>query len=173
MRGGDDDRHAAGDLLEREPHHLVALLVGQQELLREVRQDADAVDALVDHQVHDAPVALDVEVAIVVEDGRRDRQDALVGFGHGVISSWRTGRNANGDTVVRRVLAALVPRKRRAMLPMSGSTSKQRGRSPSGSRPAAFDQKIESEPWLKIIDWRKASSALSPMTMASTSGAIG
>ena len=36
-----------------------------------------------------------------------------------------------------------------------------------------YHQKIESEPWLKIIDWRKASSALSPITMASTSGAIG
>ena len=38
---------------------------------------------------------------------------------------------------------------------------------------SGFDQKIFSEPWLKIMDWRKASSALSPMTIASTSGAIG
>ena len=36
-----------------------------------------------------------------------------------------------------------------------------------------FDQKIASEPFDMIIDWRKASSALSPITMASTKGAIG
>ena len=38
---------------------------------------------------------------------------------------------------------------------------------------SGFDQKIDSEPFDMIIDWRKASSALSPITMASTSGAIG
>ena len=36
-----------------------------------------------------------------------------------------------------------------------------------------FDQKIESDPCDMIMDWRKASSALSPSTIASTSGAIG
>jgi hypothetical protein len=86
MRGRDDDRHAAGHLLQREPHDLVALLVGQQELLGEVCQDADAVDALVDHQVHDAAVAINVEVAVLVEDGGGDWQDAGVGLAHDVRS---------------------------------------------------------------------------------------
>jgi hypothetical protein len=45
MRGRDDDRHAPRDLLQREPHDLIALLVGEQELLREIGEDADAVDS--------------------------------------------------------------------------------------------------------------------------------
>jgi hypothetical protein len=150
---------------------MIALLVGEQELLREIGEDADAVDALVDHQVHDTPVALDIEVAVVVEDGRRDRQDALVGFGHGVVSGGGQGGKRTGNTDVRQCWRPW----RRA----SGGRSADE-RHQQQARPIAisvetsgFDQKIESEPWLKIIDWRKASSALSPMTMASTSGAIG
>ena len=48
---GDDHGDAAGDVRQAEVEQRVALLVGQQELLGEVREDADAVDALVDHAV--------------------------------------------------------------------------------------------------------------------------
>jgi hypothetical protein len=34
-------------------------------------------------------------------------------------------------------------------------------------------QKIATEPLDRIIDWRKAASALSPITIASTTGAMG
>ena len=60
----------------------------------------------------------------------------------------------------------------RAAGPTSGHPSRKRPSAASvPTRP--FDQKIASDPRDKIIDWRKASSALSPSTMASTRGAIG
>ena len=54
----------------------VALGVRQQELLGVVGQDADAVDALVDHAIEDAPLPVEVEIAVVGEWRRRDRKDA-------------------------------------------------------------------------------------------------
>ena len=42
---------------------VVALVVGEQELLGIVGEDADAVDALVDHAVEHAALAVEVEVA--------------------------------------------------------------------------------------------------------------
>ncbi len=75
-----DDRHPAGDMLQHRVHHLFALGVGQHELLGEIRQDADAVRAGVDHEVDAAPLAFEIEFAAIIEDGRRDRKDAAVGF---------------------------------------------------------------------------------------------
>ena len=40
----------------------------------------DAVRAGVDHEIDAAPLAVDVEFAALIEDGRRDREDAAVGF---------------------------------------------------------------------------------------------
>jgi hypothetical protein len=83
----DDHRHAAGDVRAAELEQRRALVVGEQELLGVVREDADAVDALVDHAVEHAPHARQVEAASVVERRRRDRVDAGPGLrrrcGHG------------------------------------------------------------------------------------------
>ena len=49
----------------REIEQNVALVVGQQELLGVVGQDADAVDPLVDHAVEHAALAVEVEIAVV------------------------------------------------------------------------------------------------------------
>ena len=49
--------------VEAEVEQRVALVVGQQELLGVVGEDADAVDALVDHAVEHAALAVEVEVA--------------------------------------------------------------------------------------------------------------
>ena len=42
---------------------MLALVVGEQELLGVVGEDADAVDALVDHAVEHAALAVEVELA--------------------------------------------------------------------------------------------------------------
>ena len=54
-------RPATCDDAQIEQH--VALRVGEQELLGIVGEDADAVDALVDHAVEHAALALEIEVA--------------------------------------------------------------------------------------------------------------
>ena len=41
VAGRDDDRNAAGDVIEHRRHHRFALAVGQHELLGEIRQDAE------------------------------------------------------------------------------------------------------------------------------------
>ena len=65
---------------------VLALVVGDGELLGVVGQDADAVDAGVDHEVDGALLALQVKLAVVVEGGRGDREDARVdGAGHGLL----------------------------------------------------------------------------------------
>ena len=66
MAARHDDRHAAGDVREAQVEQRVALGVGQQELLGVVGEDADAVDALVDHAVEHAALAVEVEVAVFV-----------------------------------------------------------------------------------------------------------
>ena len=60
--GGDDDRDAARDVLETEPGEGLALLVGEQELLGVVREDAEPVRALVDHAVDRPLLTLEVEL---------------------------------------------------------------------------------------------------------------
>ena len=59
-------------------HDALALVVGQRELLGEVREDADAVRAGVDHEVDAAALAVEVELAAVVEDRRRHGKDTAV-----------------------------------------------------------------------------------------------
>jgi hypothetical protein len=68
-------------MLETEPEQAVALLVGEQELLRVIREDANAVDALLDHAVEHAAHAVEVEVAALRERRRGDREHARVGLG--------------------------------------------------------------------------------------------
>ena len=74
MRGGDDDGHAAGDVIEHRPHDGFALVVAEDELLGEVGEDADAVRAGIDHEVDGALLPLEVEPPVLVEHGRGDRK---------------------------------------------------------------------------------------------------
>ena len=58
----------------------VALLVVEQELLGVVGEDADAVDALVDHAVEHAAHAVEIEVAVLLKRGGRNWQHAGIGL---------------------------------------------------------------------------------------------
>lgn len=88
VAGGDDDRHAAVHALQDLPRQDLALLVGQQELLRIVRQHAQAIDAGVDHELHAAALTVQVQAAVVVEDRRHDGVEAAMagrmGEAHGI-----------------------------------------------------------------------------------------
>ena len=59
-------------------HHLLALGVGQHELLGEIGQNADAVRTRVDHEVETAPLTVQIEFPAIVEDGGHDGKDAAV-----------------------------------------------------------------------------------------------
>ncbi|MNR33638.1 hypothetical protein D3C85_1513240 [compost metagenome] len=89
MGGSDDHRHAPGHMFERQPGERFALVVGQQELLGKVGQDAQAVDAGINHEVDAALLARQIERAVFVERRRHDREDAAVAgvgkSGHGVL----------------------------------------------------------------------------------------
>ena len=66
-------------MVEDQGGQSLALVVGDGELLGVVGQDADAVDAGVDHEVDRALLALEIEVAVLVEGGRGDGEDARKG----------------------------------------------------------------------------------------------
>ncbi len=100
VAAGDDHRHAARDLGETQIEQGIALAVREQELLRVVGQDADAVDALIDHAVEHPALAVRVERARRGERGRRDREHARVGLALGkachdmLLPGCRSGRFA-------------------------------------------------------------------------------
>ena len=75
MGGRDDHGHASGDVAQDRAGQHLALLVGEDELFREVRQDAQPVRTRVDHEVHAAELPGHVEVAVLVEDRRHDGED--------------------------------------------------------------------------------------------------
>ena len=81
MARRDDHGHAAGDMLQGQPGQPVALVVRQQELLREVREDADAIHALVDHAIQDPGHAFGVDLAVVGEGCGCDGPDTAVSVG--------------------------------------------------------------------------------------------
>ncbi len=85
MADGDDDGQAPRHMLKRDLGQKAAFLIGDQELFREVGEDADAIAALIDHTVDHTFHALIVDRAVIVERGRGDGPDAGV-FGHSVIS---------------------------------------------------------------------------------------
>ena len=58
-------------------------------------------------------------------------------------------------------------------LPINGHSSKSKASVMITATSVEFVQKIVSDPLEKIIDWRKASSVLSPSTIARTMGAMG
>ena len=73
-----DHGHPAGDVLEHRIHHLLALGIRQHELLGKIGQNADAVGAGIDHEIDAAPLAIEIELAAIIEDGGRDGKDAAV-----------------------------------------------------------------------------------------------
>src|SRR5436305_242115 len=79
MRRRHDDRHPACDVLEHRAHHDVALGVGEHELFGEIGEDADTLRAGIDHEIDAAALAVEVEFAAVIKDGRYDGKDAAIG----------------------------------------------------------------------------------------------
>src|SRR5688500_5003782 len=79
MRRRHDHGHAARDVLEHRIHHPFALGIGEHELLGKIGEDADALGAGIDHEIDAAPLAVEIELAAVIEDGGRDGKDAAIG----------------------------------------------------------------------------------------------
>lgn len=68
---------------------------------------------------------------------------------------------------------AYLPRSLLMPAPITGQKSRRKANSMMQATSVEFVQKILKEPFDMIIDCLKASSALSPSTMANTMGAIG
>ena len=79
MRGRHDDRDPSGDVLQHGGQDGVALLVGEHELLREVREDAQPLRAGIDHAIDGALLAFEIEAAVGIEHRRNHREHAFVG----------------------------------------------------------------------------------------------
>src|SRR5204863_2067045 len=94
VAAGDDHRNAPGDVGQAQLRQPVALLVGKEELLREVREQADRVDALVDHAVEYSPLTVVVDVAALGEGRWRDGQDAAKWW-----TRWRHRLTGSNDSV--------------------------------------------------------------------------
>src|SRR5271155_3864709 len=77
VRGGYDYRDASSDMLKDRSGEDLTFLVGEDELLGEVGEDADTVGAGFDHEVDAALLAFEIEIAVVIEDGGCDREHAL------------------------------------------------------------------------------------------------
>jgi hypothetical protein len=71
-------------MLEAKPGQNVPFFIGQQKLLGEIGQNADAVDTLIDHAIENALHALQVKTAVIVERCRGHRPHTAVFqvFGH-------------------------------------------------------------------------------------------
>ena len=59
-------------------HHSFALGVGEHEPFREIGKDADTLRSRVDHEIDAATLAIEVEIALILENGRRDGKDAAI-----------------------------------------------------------------------------------------------
>ena len=70
MRRRHDHGHPAGDMLQHRMHHLFALGIGQDKLLGEIGQNAQAVRAGVDHEIDTAALPCEIELPTLVENGR-------------------------------------------------------------------------------------------------------
>ena len=79
MRRRDDDRDAAADMLQHGVEHVIALGIGQHELLGEIGEDAQPLRAGIDHAVDGTLLAVEIEPAVAVEHRRHDGKDTLVG----------------------------------------------------------------------------------------------
>src|SRR5262245_19883110 len=93
MAARDNHRNPSGHVRQAELEQCLALGVSQKELLGKVCEDADAVDALINHAVKHAAHAVEVEITIVMEGHRRDRENSTVGLGlchYGQTATWRS-----------------------------------------------------------------------------------
>ena len=84
------DRHdywdAAVDMIQAQPCQMRPFGIGNQELFREICQNADAVTALIDHTVDYPPHAVVIDGTRFCERGRRYRPDTGIGTGgHGLV----------------------------------------------------------------------------------------
>ena len=83
-----DDRHSAIDMGKAKLCQMLALVIGNQELLGKIGKDADAIAPLVDHAVQNPAHAVIVDGTIFGKGCRRDRPDTAVGTGgHGDCAS--------------------------------------------------------------------------------------
>ena len=86
MADRHDHRDAAVDMFKAQAGQMGPLGVGNQELFRKVRQNADAVTALINHAVDHPPHAVIIDGTSLGERGRRYRPDAGIGTGgHGLV----------------------------------------------------------------------------------------
>ena len=86
MADRHDHRDAAVDMFKAQAGQMGPLGIGNQELFRKVRQNADAVTALIDHAVDHPPHAVIIDGTSLGERGRRYRPDAGIRTGgHGLV----------------------------------------------------------------------------------------
>jgi hypothetical protein len=64
---------------QRHLHHLTVFVVGERELLREIRGDAQPVRASVDHEIQAPRPAVEIKRALGIKDRRHDREHSPVG----------------------------------------------------------------------------------------------
>ena len=72
MAAGRDHRHTPGDMLDAEPQQGITLVVGEQELFRVVREDADAVNALINVAIQDPALTIKINFTLFGKRCRRD-----------------------------------------------------------------------------------------------------
>ena len=143
MTTGRDHRHAAGHVREAKIRERVALRVRQQELLGIIRENADAVDALVDHAIEHAALAVEIDVAVFGERRRRDRKHAgITGRRH--CNPLLRNSNIFNPPKDR---AAAAPAATAAGLPPGRTRTTRQARASSGCRPAGSTRRSTIRPW--------------------------
>ena len=78
MRRRHDHGHPAGDVLQHRVHHRFALGIGQDELLGEIGQNAEAVGAGFDHEIDTAALTREIKLPAIVKNGRSDRENTAI-----------------------------------------------------------------------------------------------
>jgi len=67
-------------VFEHRPRERLAFVVGERELLGEVRENAQTVRTRVDHEIDDPLLAFQIERARFGESGRHYREDAAIAW---------------------------------------------------------------------------------------------
>src|SRR6478672_11413780 len=96
MTARDDDRDAAIHMRKAHVEQYIALAVRQQELLRIVGENADAVDLLVDHAVEHAALAVEIDVTGIGERRRGNREHAGHSHRHSALAAFSRSRASAG-----------------------------------------------------------------------------
>ena len=76
MAGGGNNRHASGNMVKAEIGQLITLGIGQQKLFGVICQNANTIDALVNHAIKNAPHPVQIEIAIFEKRCRGNWIDA-------------------------------------------------------------------------------------------------